>query len=246
MKTKLAINALLIGAIATAPSSVMAAQQKVEKSDNKEVVGFGVGTIIGAVLGGPAGAFITGLAGSLMVKTANQADHEKQLTAKLQQQSAEQTAQVAKFKHQVEQLEQQYQRELLAQQQSLQKVGQLQLNNLLMSMQFNTGSSRISDAYNEQIIALAKILKQTPSVAIDLSGYTDKQGSAALNQALSEARANAVKTALVEQGIDESRISTNGYGDKMALVANEQHKASFYDRRVVIKFHQLSEITAKN
>jgi len=47
---------------------------------------------------------------------------------------------------------------------------------------------------------------------INISGYTDRIGSAQYNQKLSERRANAVKAYLVRQGADAAKIETTGYG----------------------------------
>jgi len=243
---KYACHGLLVGALATAPSAMAAVDNTKPAKAHSEIMGFGIGTIIGGVLGGPAGAFITGLAASLMVKTENQKDHATQLSAALSAKEQEQQTQVANFKSQVQQLEQNYQRELLSQEQQFDKVGKLQLANLMMSLQFATGSSDIALPYHQQIKALAAILTQAPAVKIELSGYTDKQGTDKLNQALSLARANSVKSALVSEGIDASRISTFAYGDTATLMATNGKKASFFDRRVVIKLHQDNGITAKN
>jgi outer membrane beta-barrel protein len=58
------------------------------------------------------------------------------------------------------------------------------------------------------------LLKKDPKIIIRVAGYTSASGTEAYNQALSERRAASVKDYLVNGGIDESRISTIGYGEK--------------------------------
>ena len=142
--------------------------------------------------------------------------------------------------------EQAYQAELLALQQSYQASGQLQAENLLMSLQFSTGSSEIAPHYREQVAALANLLTRSPGLSIDLSGYTDLQGDEMLNHKLSLARVASVKNALVGQGVAQGRIQTYAHGENAPVVANAQKEVSFYDRRVVVKLHQQVEQTAKN
>ena len=130
-------------------------------------------------------------------------------------------------------------------------TSQLQAENLLMSLQFPTGSSEIKDHYHEQIIALVNILKQTPTLRVDLSGYTDLQGSESLNKALSFARVNSVKHALLKEGITSDRIYLHAFGEQSPVVANNEQPTSFYDRRVVIKLKShdkanLEQQTASN
>ncbi len=115
---------------------------------------------------------------------------------------------------------------------------------LLMSLQFSTGSSELKPHYQGQIDSLVSLLKQAPELMIDLSGYTDLQGNEAVNHALSIARVNTVKHALLNQGINAERINLYAFGEQSPVVANNEHETSFYDRRVVIKlktFNQLND-----
>ena len=104
-----------------------------------------------------------------------------------------------------------------------------------MSLQFSTGSSELKSHYLPQIQSLAKLLSQSPNIKVDLSGYTDLQGSDELNHALSIARVNSVKNALIEQGVEAERINLYAFGEQAPVVANNEREVSFYDRRVVIK-----------
>ncbi len=75
---------------------------------------------------------------------------------------------------------------------------------------------------------IASTLKANPQVAnVRITGYTDRLGSDAYNLKLSQRRADAVKTYLVRQGIDASRLSTTGKGKADPIVqCNDKNRAA--------------------
>jgi len=219
---------------------------KPKQQAHKVEISFGAGAIIGGIFGGPVGAFIVGLTGSLMAKDSNAQENINELEVALVKQKSANNTQIAQFKHKLKIAEQSYQSELLTLQQNYQTSSQLQAENLLMSLQFSTGSSVIKPHYQEQIEALANLLKQSPNLSINLSGYTDLQGSEKLNQTLSQARVNSVKSALINYGINGDRIIGAAFGESAPVVAKTNEEVSFYDRRVVIKLQQNTNQMAKN
>jgi sortase system peptidoglycan-associated protein len=241
-RAKTLLNIALISALTVSPvfatSYEKTAQDKIEQESSaqlKEEIGFGTGLVIGAILGGPIGAFITGVAGNMIAKNINATDEIESLSTAYSAEKKSNEVSLARYQRQIEQAEQSYQTELLALEQNYQAASHLQAQNLLMSLQFSTGSSEIKSHYQEQIESLARIVQQSPNLTLDLSGYTDKQGSDALNQALSLARINAVKSALIDQGVEADRISLFAFGEQQSVVASVNKEVSFYDRRVVIK-----------
>ena len=241
-RAKTLLNVALISALTVSPvfaSSYEKTAQNIAEQENsaqlKEEIGFGTGMVIGAILGGPIGAFITGVAGNMIAKNINATDEIDSLSTAYSAEKKSNEVSLARYQRQIEQAEQSYQMELLALEQNYQAASNLQAQNLLMSLQFSTGSSEIKLHYQEQIESLAHIVQQSPNLSLDLSGYTDKQGSDALNQALSLARINAVKNALIDQGVSADRISLFAFGEQQSVVASVDKEVSFYDRRVVIK-----------
>ena len=206
-----------------------------EDAQLKEEIGFGTGMVIGAIFGGPAGAFITGLAGNLIAKTINKEEEIETLSIAYQQEKQSNDRALIAYQEKIADAEQAHQQDLLALERNYQSASLLQAQNLLMSLQFSTGSSEIKEHYKEQITALVNIVQQSPELTIDLSGYTDKQGSDELNQALSLARIKAVKNALIDQGVRAERINLFAFGEQQPVVASNEKEVSFYDRRVVIK-----------
>ena len=60
---------------------------------------------------------------------------------------------------------------------------------------------------------LVAYLNSRPTIKIELQGHTDAQGDDDENLELSKNRAKAVKDYLISQGIDESRLTSKGYGE---------------------------------
>ncbi|MEJ2656405.1 MAG: OmpA family protein [Desulfobacterales bacterium] len=78
---------------------------------------------------------------------------------------------------------------------------------------FGFDSYKLKPGAYTELDRVADILNKYPQTRIRVEGYTDQSGSEAYNQILSEKRATAVKDALVQRGVDPSRIQTVGYGE---------------------------------
>lgn len=64
---------------------------------------------------------------------------------------------------------------------------------------------------------LARILKDNPSIEIEMGSHTDVRGNDQYNQVLSDKRAYAAVQYLISQGIDPSRLTYKGYGEKVLV-----------------------------
>ena len=82
--------------------------------------------------------------------------------------------------------------------------------------------------------ALAGILNQYPATYIDIVGYADASGTKALNQALSEKRANATAGYLVDHRVKSERIYVAGRGDSDPVAPNDTPEGRARNRRVEI------------
>lgn len=80
--------------------------------------------------------------------------------------------------------------------------------------------------------AAGYINKLPPSVVIEVGGHTDDIGSDASNQKLSDARANAVRQALIKFGVAESRLQAKGYGKANPKVPNTNDESRAKNRRI--------------
>ncbi|MBR1543327.1 MAG: OmpA family protein [Muribaculaceae bacterium] len=67
----------------------------------------------------------------------------------------------------------------------------------------------------EALDEMVQVLKDNPNVAIEMASHTDRIGSDAYNDKLSDRRAKSVVDYLVEHGIDSNRLKPQGYGKKV-------------------------------
>jgi outer membrane protein OmpA-like peptidoglycan-associated protein len=86
---------------------------------------------------------------------------------------------------------------------------------------FDNDSSNLKPgAYNE-IDRVAGVLNKYPSTRIQVAGHTDSRGSEQYNLDLSQRRADSVKNALVQRGVDPMRIQTIGYGESQPVSSSD-------------------------
>jgi outer membrane protein OmpA-like peptidoglycan-associated protein len=103
---------------------------------------------------------------------------------------------------------------------------------------FATGKADVQPESRPVLKEIASTLKQHADLKILIEGHTDNVGSPAANLSLSEARAAAVKTALVgEFGVDGTRITTKGLGDTKPSVPNATSAGRAQNRRVEVVKH---------
>lgn len=79
---------------------------------------------------------------------------------------------------------------------------------------------------------VVKLLRTAPALRLGVEGHTDNTSTAAHNQQLSEARAQAVVAALVAQGIAASRLQAAGFGQTRPLADNATEPGRAQNRRV--------------
>jgi hypothetical protein len=100
---------------------------------------------------------------------------------------------------------------------------------------FETGKADLKPESRPVLKEIAATLKQHADLAILIEGHTDNVGSAASNLTLSEARAAAVKAALVKDfAADDARITTKGLGDTKPAVPNTTPEGRAQNRRVEV------------
>ncbi|AZV47048.1 thrombospondin [Nautilia sp. PV-1] len=104
-----------------------------------------------------------------------------------------------------------------------------------LRLNFDFNKAVVKKIYYPELKKVAEILKNNPSLKIEVAGYTDNIGSAEYNLKLSQKRAEAVKKILVNvYGINPQRIVAKGYGEAYPLVPNTTETNRALNRRVEI------------
>jgi OOP family OmpA-OmpF porin len=106
--------------------------------------------------------------------------------------------------------------------------------NITSDVQFGVNSDKVKPAFVKTLTKLAKQLNENKNVKVSISGHADNVGEESVNNSLSESRAVNVKNILVSKGVDASRITTKGYGDKKPKASNDTEKGRNINRRVEI------------
>ena len=97
---------------------------------------------------------------------------------------------------------------------------------------FDFDSSEIRPEFAGVIAAQARRLTANPNLRMRLEGHTDERGSREYNIALGERRAQAVRRALMLQGVADSQLITVSYGEERPAVEGTDEAAFAKNRRV--------------
>lgn len=105
------------------------------------------------------------------------------------------------------------------------------------TVRFASGSSKISKEDMDQLKQLAETAKSLTGYIVEVTGFADSTGDAAMNTKLSEARAKAVVTCLMQQGGVPVRhiVAPGAMGEYGAAAPNETQAGRAENRRVEVK-----------
>jgi len=99
---------------------------------------------------------------------------------------------------------------------------------------FDFDKTDIKQSADKVLKEAVRILNSYVKQNISVEGHTDSYGSDEYNQKLSERRAEAVANYLIAEGVDKSRISTIGFGEKNPVATNRTSSGREQNRRVEI------------
>lgn len=104
---------------------------------------------------------------------------------------------------------------------------------ILMRIEFRTDRARIMRRSEPTLREVVSVLEANPQIRhLQIAGHTDNRATPESNQQLSEARAESVKTWLVEHGIEAARLRAVGFGESRPLLSGDSDIAHRANRRV--------------
>jgi outer membrane protein OmpA-like peptidoglycan-associated protein len=100
------------------------------------------------------------------------------------------------------------------------------------SINFERNSADLTESAKESLSAVADALIEYEYLTVNIAAHTDSVGDNEENQKLSEDRARSVRDYLVTQGVESSRLTYVGYGERRPLVDNDTTEGRAINRRV--------------
>ena len=105
-------------------------------------------------------------------------------------------------------------------------------------IQFESGSAVILPGSYAQLDEIMSSAIVAEGLKVGVYGHTDNTGSLEANQALSESRADAVKSYLISKGLPTNRIESKGFGQTQPIAENKTAAGKAQNRRVQIVLGQ--------
>ena len=103
---------------------------------------------------------------------------------------------------------------------------------IIHGIRFDFNKATIKPESMGVINELVKMMKENLNTKFEIQGHTDSHGNDDYNMKLSQQRADSVKSILVELGIEESRLSSKGYGESKPISDNNTQEGKANNRRV--------------
>jgi outer membrane protein OmpA-like peptidoglycan-associated protein len=103
----------------------------------------------------------------------------------------------------------------------------------LKSINFETGSDKLTNSSGDILNLMASMLKEYPQMIVEVAGYSDNVGDANKNLELSKKRAESVKAYLIGKGAKESQLKSIGYGEAKPIASNDTEEGRKQNRRVM-------------
>ena len=106
---------------------------------------------------------------------------------------------------------------------------------VLKNIFFDFNKATLRPESKNELENLTQLMRENPTIKIEISGHTDNVGSAAYNKTLSQARAKAVVDYLINAGIPADRMTSAGYGFDKPIASNETDAGRQLNRRTEFK-----------
>lgn len=260
---KTAFATALLCAQALAASQPALAQDTAPSEDKTGTYwGVGIGTTIGAIVGGPIGAAAgAALGGSMgyshdkdtaLELTERQLDSQVMTVSTLEGELKKSTMQLEVLRAQTRNLQRQKAlqaaelADLKAQDISEREQAEI-LNDIAkhysQEVYYRHNESSIPDYAKSRIDELAKFMLEHKRLNISLQGHSDLIGEEEANLALTQARVDAIRDHLIDQGVAAERINGKAHGETFATVMAGDASNYVLDRRVAIELSVPQQVT---
>lgn len=113
------------------------------------------------------------------------------------------------------------------------------MDKIFRNVSFEYNSNLVKGQNNiDTVRNIADYMRMHPNVYVFIEGHCDERGPEAYNLALGSRRANAVRNALIEQGVNPDNLFIISYGKERPLVFEHHDEAHAANRRVEFKIYQ--------
>ena len=218
--TKFRKPALIVGVLAISLAAGNPALAK-DGDSKRGGAGFIGGAAVGAAAGGPIGMVVGAAVGTFM------GDRSQKKSEAL----ARRRAEAALLSGEVETLE----NSLTSIEGKAREVG--------ATIQFRTGETAVRDNDRARLAKLGSLLSGLDSVKVRVSGFADARGDDAINQALSQERAQTVALELEKAGVPKERMIVEAMGERFASTEAQPDDQAF-ERCVEIRLESTGSLAS--
>ncbi len=105
----------------------------------------------------------------------------------------------------------------------------------LEGVTFDPARATLTSEARSTLRTVAQALVANPDIRVEVAGHTDAVGDAGENLRLSQGRAEAVRTFLIQLGVEASRLTARGYGESSPIASNRTASGRAQNRRVELR-----------